>query len=98
MMSENYINSNCGFYVKFYWNTAVFVYILSMANICGLMAELSSCNRVYDQQRLKYLLSISVENTLAYRCFRLYSIMAGGRGEHSYGNFIQITATQLQVA
>ena len=28
MMRENYINSNCGFYVKFYWNTAMFVYIL----------------------------------------------------------------------
>ena len=27
-MNENYINSNCGFYVKFYWNIAMFVYIV----------------------------------------------------------------------
>ena len=64
-----------------------------MANVCGIMAKLSSCNRVYDQQHLKYLLSIPVENTFAYWYFRLYAIMGGEK--NSYGNFIQITATQL---
>ena len=51
-MSENYINLNFDFCVKIYWNTAMLIHILSMANICAIMAELSSCNRVYDQQHL----------------------------------------------
>lgn len=58
------------------------------------MAELSSYNRVYDQQHLKYLLSIPVENTFAYQYFRLYAIM---KKKNSYV-IIEITATQLQIA